>query len=181
MAGFGRRALLVVITALATLFAGGAVAGAVPGGSPGPGTGSPHFVRATASINDLGQLVVSFTEAGLGNAQTATVLLTADYTATWACQNNGGGWAPGLRTSVGTVAESGTFTADRNGRIIAELTAPQVFPPEDITCPPGQNGPYLVAVSYTNIVLTDVTNDVSIALDDVSRTLIDLPRSARVR
>jgi hypothetical protein len=169
-----RRVLGVVLLVVLATFLGAGTASA----APGTGTGSPHFLRASADINDVGQLVASFTEAGLGNAQTATVQVTADYTATWACQNNGGGWAPGLRTSVGSVAESGTFTADRNGRIIASLTAPQVWPPVDVSCPPGQNGPYLVSVSYKNITVTDLTNNQSVSLADVSRTLIVLPKSA---
>jgi hypothetical protein len=169
------RLIAVIFLSAFALVAGVATANA----APGTGTGSPHFVRASAAINDAGQLVVNFTEAGLGNAQTATVQVTADYTATWACRNNGGGWAPGLRTSVGTVAESGTFTADRNGRIIASLTAPQIWPPEDITCPNGQSGPFLVSVSYSNITITDVTNGVSVSLADLSRTLITLGKSAR--
>jgi hypothetical protein len=170
-----RQLIILMVTALFGVGVLAAPATAAPGG----GTGNPHFVKASAAINDAGQLVVSFTEAGLGNAQSATVQLTADYTATWACQNNGGGWAPGLRTSFGSVAESGTFTADRNGRIIASLTAPTVWPPVDVTCPRGQSGPHLVSVSYTNIMLTDKTNDVSIGLADVSRTLLNLGKSAR--
>jgi len=164
-----------MLVAIVAFFSGSTMAFAAPGG----GTGNPHFLRASASINEAGQLVVNFTEAGLGNAQTATVEVTADQTATWACQNRGGGFAPGLRTTQASVAESGTFTADRNGRIIASLTAPEVFPPADVTCPTGQIGPLLVSVSYTNITVTDVTNDVSIDVADVSRTLITLPRGAR--
>lgn len=169
-----RRVLGIVLLVVAASFLGTGSASA----APGTGTGNPHFLRASADINSVGQLVVSFTEAGLGNAQTATVQVTADYTATWACQNNGGGWAPGQRTTVGSVAESGTFTADRNGRINASLTAPQVWPPVDVSCPPGQNGPFLVSVSYRNITVTDTTNNVSVSLDDVSRTLIVLPKGA---
>jgi hypothetical protein len=40
-------------------------------------------------------------------------------------------------------------------------------PPSDITCPPGQSLE-LASVTYTNVVLTDTTNNVRIAIGDFS-------------
>jgi len=56
---------------------------------------------------------------------------------------------------------TGTFSSGKNGQVTASLTVSP--PPSDITCPPGQSLE-LASVSYTNVVLTDTTNDV--AIDD---------------
>jgi hypothetical protein len=131
---------------------------------------SPHFITASASINDAGQLVCSFKEAGLGNTlTTANVSCSADATAVYQCFNNGGNHpkAGNKETVGGPVSNSGTFPV-RNGQTTGSLT---VDPPGpgDFTCPSGQTL-YLQSVSYTNIVLSGegATADVPGSL---SRTL----------
>jgi hypothetical protein len=59
------------------------------------------------------------------------------------------------------VIATGTFASGKNGQVTASLTVDP--PPSDISCPLGQSLE-LAEVSYTNVVLTDTTNDVSIAV-----------------
>jgi hypothetical protein len=59
----------------------------------------------------------------------------------------------------------------KNGRVVASLTAGPIST-GSFTCPGGQ--PLVLAsVSYTNIVLTDTTNNVSIGLPDQERTFLE--------
>src|SRR5215208_6595400 len=126
-----------------------------------------HFIRASGSLNNNGSLTVSFKEAGLGTNQLINYELTADATATYVCVNRGGAnpSAQNKTTVSGPVIATGTFNSGKNGQVTASLT---VSPPaSDISCPPGQRLE-LASVSYTNVVLTDTTNDVSIAVGDFS-------------
>lgn len=144
-----------------------------------PGTGA-HFVSASDSLNSVGQLVTTFKEAGLGNGQDATVRVSTHYEATWACQNRGGGYAPGLQRSFGDTGTSATFTADRNGAIEGTLVAPSIWPPAEVTCPSGQTGPLLASVAFSSVVLEDLTYGLSTPLADQGGTYITLPtRGAR--
>ena len=68
-------------------------------------------------------------------------------------------------TVSGPVIATGTFSSGKNGQVTASLTV--MPPPSDITCPPGQ-GLELASVTYTNVVLTDTTNNVRIAIGDFS-------------
>src|ERR687897_2448713 len=122
---------------------------------------APHFIRASGSINNDGSLTVNFKEAGLGTNQLINYTLTANATATYVCVNRGGAnpSAQNKTTVAGPVSASGTFSSGKNGQVTASLTVSP--PPSDISCPPGQSLE-LASVSYTNIVLTDTTNNVSI-------------------
>src|SRR5829696_2062878 len=124
-----------------------------------------HFVRASGSLNNNGSLTVSFKEAGLGTNQLINYTLTADATATYVCVNRGGAnpSAQNKTTVSGPVTASGTFSSGKNGQVTESLTAGP--PPSDISCPRGQTLE-LASVSYTNIVLTDTTNNVSITVPD---------------
>ena len=66
-----------------------------------------------------------------------------------------------LLTFIGVLIASG-----KNGQVTASLTAD---PPSAgvFSCPPGQSLE-LSSVSYTNITLTDTTNNETITVDDVS-------------
>src|SRR6266542_871967 len=115
---------------------------------------SPHFLRARASINDSGQLVCSFKEAGLGNTlAVADISCSADATAVYQCFNNGGNHprAGNKETVGGPVSGGGEFPI-RNGSASGSIT---VDPPGpgDFSCPSGQSL-FLQEVSYTNIVLS---------------------------
>jgi hypothetical protein len=115
---------------------------------------SPHFLRASATINSSGQLVCSFKEAGLGNTATvADISCSADATATYQCWNKGGNHpqAGNKETVGGPVSGGGSFPI-RNGSASGSIT---VSPPGpgDFSCPNGQTL-FLEDVSYTNIVLS---------------------------
>jgi hypothetical protein len=115
---------------------------------------SPHFIKASATINSSGQLVCSFKEAGLGTTlTTANVSCSADATAVYQCFNNGGNHpkAGNKETVGGPVSNDGQFPV-RNGQTTGSIT---VSPPGpgDFSCPSGQTL-FLESVSYTNIVLS---------------------------
>ena len=126
---------------------------------------NPHFIRASGSLNADGSLTVNFKEAGLGTNQLIDYALTADGTAIYVCVNKGGAnpSASNKTAVAGPVIATGTFSSGKNGQVTASLTVQPPF--EDIGCPPGQNQ-QLASVTYTNVVLTDTTNNVSISLPD---------------
>lgn len=119
-----------------------------------------HFIRASANLNNDGTLTVSFKEAGLGTNQLITYVASADATATYVCVNRGGGnpSASNKTTVAGPVSETGQFSSGKNGQVTASLTIDP--PPSDISCPPGQSL-QLAQVSYTNVAITDATNNVT--------------------
>jgi hypothetical protein len=126
-----------------------------------------HFIRASGSVNNDGSLTVNFKEAGLGTNQNIDYTLTANGTAIYVCVNRGGAnpSASNKTAVAGPVTASGTFNSGKNGQVTASLTAQPPF--RDIGCPPGQRQE-LASVTYTDILLTDTTNGVSIAVDDQS-------------
>jgi hypothetical protein len=128
---------------------------------------SPHFINASASINNDGTLTANFKEAGLGTNQNINYTLSADGTATWVCVNKGGSnpSAQNKTTVNGPVSASGTFNSGKNGNVIGSLTVSP--PPSDISCPNGQTL-QLASASYDNVTLTDVTNGISVSLGSFS-------------
>jgi hypothetical protein len=131
-----------------------AVLGAAAVAIPVAFADSPHFISASATINNSGQLVCSFKEAGLGNTLTvANISCSADATAVYQCFNNGGKHpqAGNKETVGGPVSNGGGFPV-RNGSTSGSIT---VSPPGpgDFSCPGGQTL-FLQSVSYTNIVLS---------------------------
>ena len=131
-----------------------------------------HFHSATSTVSNTGALVVSFDERGLGEAD-VDYLLTADAVAEYACINGGSNHpqAANKETINAEVSAGATFTP-RNGRVVASLSA---GPPSagDFACPTGQ-ALVLASVSYTNGVLADLTNGVSVAVPDASRVFLVL-------
>jgi hypothetical protein len=156
-----RRRILFVLTL--PLF----LAGVVMASAPAALAQSPHFIRATGTVNNDGSLTVNFKEAGLGTNQNIDYVLSADGTATYVCVNRGGAnpSASNKTAVAGPVTATGTFNSGKNGQVTASLTAQPPF--RDIGCPPGQSQE-LASVTYTNILLTDTTNNVSIPVADVS-------------
>jgi hypothetical protein len=121
---------------------------------------NPHFIRASANLNNDGTLTVSWKEAGLGANQNIAYVASADATATYVCVNRGGAnpSAQNKTTVAGPVSAEGTFSSGKNGQITASLTVSP--PPSDISCPPGQSLE-LAEVSYTNVAITDTTNGIT--------------------
>jgi hypothetical protein len=125
---------------------------------------SPHFISASASVDNSGNLVATFKEAGLGNnATTAGITLSADATAVYQCFNGGGKHpqAGNKETVGGPVSNSDSFDV-RHGATSGSLS---VGPPGsgNFSCPNGQSL-HLISVSYTNVTLTDTSvtpNDVA--------------------
>jgi hypothetical protein len=155
-----RRFLLIG----ALLAATGALA--VPGAFAS--TSGAHFMAVSASVDDSGALVVAWDEAGLGN-ENIDYTLTADATAIYACINGGNNHpkAANKETAQGQVSSGGSFQA-KNGRVKASLTAGPLSA-GDFSCPSGQRL-VLAKVTYSNIVLTDTTNNVSTSPADVCRS-----------
>jgi hypothetical protein len=135
-------------------------------------TSGAHFFSATSAVNSDGALVVSWDETGLGN-ENINYTLTADSTAIYACINNGGKHpAAANKESVnGSVSTGGSFQA-KNGRVQGSLTAGPLTDPS-FACPSGQTR-ILAQVTYTNIVLTDTSNNVSANPADVCRSFSSL-------
>lgn len=154
-----RSVLAFTVVAAAVLAFGASVAVA-----------APHFAAAGAEVNSAGALVVTFDEKGLGN-ENIDYALAADATALFACINRGGKnpSAANKQAFEGQVS-GGASIEPKNGRVRASITAGPLEAPE-FTCPRGQSRE-LAQVSYSGIVLTDTTNDVSIGLPDVSRCLL---------
>jgi len=128
---------------------------------------SPHFINASGTLNANGSLTVNFKEAGLGTNQNISYTLSADATATYVCVNKGGSnpSAQNKTTVAGPVSAGGTFNSGKNGNVTASLTVNP--PPSDISCPNGQRLE-LASVSYTNVTLTDTTNNITENLGDIS-------------
>jgi hypothetical protein len=150
------KSILVVAALVFTVVLGAVVAWAV----------SPHFVSAEGTLNANGSLTIDFKEAGLGTNQNITYVASADASATFVCVNKGGGnpSASNKTTVQGPVTASGTFSSGKNGQVTADLT---LFPPSlpsSFSCPKGQSL-QLAEVSYTNVAITDTTNNVSELLD----------------
>ena len=79
--------------------------------------------------------------------------------------------AANKETRAAQVSTGGSFQA-KNGRVQASLTTGPLSP-GGFTCPSGQRL-VLASVSYSNIVLTDTTNNVSTNLADTSRTFFQV-------
>jgi hypothetical protein len=121
-------------------------------------------------------LIVTFKEVGLGNAQRVEYNASADGTAVYACIN-GGGTNPRATNKAfvaGPVGSLGSFTAGHNGNIEGSL----LLPPVDkgtFGCPPGQSL-VLVEVSFADVAITDATNGVSQGIPGTfKKTLVTLP------
>jgi hypothetical protein len=129
------------------------------------GGGSPHFTSLTARIDGSGNLVCDAKEAGLGSATTVNIKCSADATALWACQNNGGNFPSDTnkQTSTSGVSASAPFKSGKNGQVTISLTVPKpTMPQPALQCGSGQHV-VLVSISYSNIVVADTTNGVSIS------------------
>ena len=121
---------------------------------------SPHFIFARGDLSGT-NLIIDFKEAGLGTNQTITYVATADSTATYVCVNRGGAnpSAQNKTTVSGPVSATGTFSSGKNGQVTASLT---LMPPGpgSFSCPSGQSL-NIAQVTYTNVFVTDTTNNIT--------------------
>lgn len=118
---------------------------------------SPHFIYATGDINDKGNLVVSFKEAGLANIPITYVLTVASTTANWQCYTKSGNQPQGdpNSTSVGEQTFVATYPPARNGQITGSITGT----PEVGSCQGGGLKLCLTSVTYNGVTLTDITSE----------------------
>jgi hypothetical protein len=135
---------------------------------------SPHFLSSSASIDNVGNLVCSFKEAGLGNTLTTeAVTCSADATANYACINGGSNHpkAANKETVSGPVSGGGNFPV-RNGSTSGSIT---VGPPSagTFSCPTGQTL-VLASVCYSNIVLEGLAGDTANVPGTICKTLVNI-------
>jgi hypothetical protein len=137
------------------------------------GTSGAHFFKATASVSDSGALVVTFDEAGVGQQQ-VNYVVTADASATYACINGGGNHpkAANKATFNGPVSSPTIGFQPENGRVKGSISVGPLGS-GSFSCPSGQTL-VLASVSYSNITLTDTTNNVTASIGSVSRTFFNV-------
>jgi hypothetical protein len=123
---------------------------------PKPGA---HFQSASATLEGT-TLVASFREVGLGEGN-VTETLSADATAEYACQNNGGQFPndPRKQSIEGPLSATQDFPVAKNGHVEGSLSISA--PASTLDCPSGQHV-VMVSVTYTNVTLTDVTNQTTV-------------------
>src|SRR5262245_46058009 len=81
---------------------------------------NPHFIRATAALEDT-DLQVCWKEAGLGDNQTIVYHAGASASAFYQCVNKGGNCpaAANKEEVQADVSATGSFTSGKNGQISA--------------------------------------------------------------
>jgi hypothetical protein len=124
---------------------------------------SPHFLKATASVDSAGNLICTFKEAGLGTTvSTTNITCSANATAVYACLNGGGNHpkAANKETVSGPVSGGGAFPV-RNGQTTGDIS---VAPPGAgaFSCPNGQRL-VLASVCYADVTLTGEGGDTATA------------------
>lgn len=111
--------------------------------------GSPHFIKSATSVSVSGNtLTVSGKEAGLGDEAQVHIELTA----TANCVNPGGNKPKAANKQ--SVSAAGDFPV-QNGKAEFTLTVTAVFQPD---CSPP------MTVTFTDIVVTDTTNGLTLRL-----------------
>ena len=108
--------------------------------------GSPHFVDSTVAVTRSGDsLIVSGKEAGLGDEAQVHLVVTA----TALCINGGGNHPKAANKE--SVSAAGDFPV-QNGKANFSLTLTATFQPP---CSPP------MTVEYTDVTVTDTTNNIS--------------------
>jgi len=124
---------------------------------------NPHFIFVRASIQQDGDLNVSFKEAGLGTNLLINYLAEADATVTCTCVSHSGKCpnAANKVTSTEAVDQPATFNSGKNGQVnqTITLTAPACPSSAPPTCGNGQEL-RLSAITWDNIELTDQSTPV---------------------
>jgi hypothetical protein len=111
--------------------------------------GSPHFVDSTVTATRSGDsLIVSGKEAGLGDEAQVHIVVTA----TALCINGGGNHPKAVNKE--SVSTEGDFPV-QNGKADFSLTLTATFQP---SCSPP------MTVAYTDVTVTDTTNNISQSL-----------------
>lgn len=136
--------------------------------------GNPHFIYATGGLDNVGDYVASWKEAGLGNAPITYSLSAGSGTQfTYQCYTRSNNSPQGSPNNVfpSSLTTTGTFPPSKNGQITASLT---LVPQPDSDCQGGGLKLCLVYVNYQNVVLNDVTTPVGpVYLPNQSATFIN--------
>ncbi len=124
---------------------------------------------ATTSATSLPDLLFSFTLVGLGNVETTVEAEIGAATAVFGCVNNGAKRPKASNKTAVTLplSATGTFTPDRNGRVIGDVLV-DTSPLGDtlLECPSGQT---LTAISLRldDLSLTELGTGASTTLPSV--------------
>jgi hypothetical protein len=133
--------------------------------------GNAHFIgsQTGGTLQNDGDLVVNFKEAGLESGSTSTITLSATGTADYECINGGGKnpVADNKDTVSADLSVSGEFNATKNGNVVGTLTLNPPGP-GSFSCPNGQRLSGPTNVSYTNVWITDEDTGASLFLGDFS-------------
>ena len=135
-------------------------------------SGAHFFSKASkSSVSSSGALVVSWDEAGVGQ-DVVNYTLRADASATYACINGGGNHpkAQNKETFNGPISSPNTGFLPENGRAKGTLSVGPLSS-GTFSCPSGQTL-VLACVGYTNIALTDTTNNVTESFPNASKELV---------
>jgi hypothetical protein len=122
--------------------------------------GNPKFLRAPSASLGSPKVIVKWTEVGLGGLDSVSYTASATAGARYQCVNRGNNCpaASNKADVMANVSVGGTFDVDQAGRITGTLTIPA--PESNLVCP-GNQVVGVVSAVFTNITLTDLTNNVS--------------------
>lgn len=122
---------------------------------------SPRFQNANGDITATGDLVVTWKETGLGNNQNIQYSITGDASSTWACINNAqkNPKASNKQTVSEPITQFASANSGNNGQVTDSVTVDAPLAPSGFSCPPGQDE-ILGKFSYTNVVITNTTNNI---------------------
>lgn len=126
---------------------------------------SPVFRSTTVDINRQGDLDVDFREFGLERRGAVEFRLRAEVRAVYRCATRAGvvtGGQGDRRIVRQYVAERVSYRADREGRINGTMS---LEAPDPAAFCGRDRFPVLVRVTYDDITLRDVTNDVGVRLE----------------
>jgi hypothetical protein len=131
---------------------------------------SPHFVSGpTGSLDASGDYVATFKEAGLGDTPITYSLTAAKETFTFQCFTKSGNTPEGAPNSV-SFSDVTTFVSitPRNGQISGSI---ELMPQQDgASCQGGGLQLFLIAVDYEDVTFEDVTDQISVPLQNLSAT-----------
>jgi hypothetical protein len=121
-----------------------------------------HFVGQpdlqVTKEGDTAFLTVSGEVAGSGTGGTATLSSTAVIVV--GCETQGGGTPPGQEEDEDDTTASEPFTADNGrGSFTVSTEDDPVTIPSDFECPSANMTPFLVSVTFTDIILTVTSNE----------------------
>ena len=120
--------------------------------------GSVHYVRGPTATLNTPSVTVNWKAAGLGDTTLVEYRADATGNARYQCVNHGGRCpaASNKQNVTGNVSASGAFSSGKNGSITGALT---IDPPASTLNCPGSQVAVLVSASFTNIRLSDLTDN----------------------